>query len=89
MSPNHQTKVSGIWEKIAPTGWENALPLRFIDDGVPTRAAVSGCLEDGRKLVDILMAVLFQDEIEHITSISGVAVWISAQRLFLYVLNMN
>jgi len=46
--------VCAFQEKIAPTGWENALPLRFIDDDAPARAAVSGCLEDGRELVGVV-----------------------------------
>jgi hypothetical protein len=51
MSLNHEAKAKVEQEKIAPTGWENALPLRFIDGGAPTRAAVSGYLVDGRELV--------------------------------------
>jgi len=52
---NHQAKAKVDQEKIAPTGRENALPLRFIDGGAPTRAAVSGCLMDGRGLVGLIM----------------------------------
>jgi hypothetical protein len=43
---------------IAPTGWENALPLRYFDGDAPTRAAVSGCLTDGRELVGLILHVM-------------------------------
>jgi hypothetical protein len=52
--PEPPKKERAFQEKIAPTCWKYALPLRFIDDGVPTRAAVSGYLEDGRELVGVV-----------------------------------
>ncbi len=59
MSLNRQAKAKVDQEKIAPTGWENALPLRFIDGDAPTRAAVLGYLVDGRELVGYILQMTF------------------------------
>jgi len=59
MSLNHQAKAKVDQVKIAPTGWENALPLRYFDGGAPTRAAVSGFLVDGRELVGLILHMDF------------------------------